>query len=84
MDTGRFRVHMHLDILPPEYVAARRQDIAATAATSISALGFWFNDLEEARRLARKCNEFVSRLAAEVRRCRSAPEKKRPPGLVLI
>src|SRR3954464_7126954 len=37
----------------------------ATAVTSISAPGIWFNDREETQGLARQCNEFASRLAAD-------------------
>jgi predicted TIM-barrel fold metal-dependent hydrolase len=37
----------------------------ATAVTSISAPGIWFNDLEETRGLARQCNEFAAQLAAD-------------------
>ena len=92
MNPGRFRIDVHHHILPPEYVAGRRQDIAdvaaefapqvlgwsvarsldamdaagvATAVTSISAPGVWFDDFEETRALARQCNEFAARLVAD-------------------
>src|SRR5204862_487908 len=37
----------------------------AASVTSISAPGIWFDDVEETRALARKCNEFAARLAAD-------------------
>lgn len=37
----------------------------ATSVTSISAPGIWFDDVDETRALARRCNEFAAGLAAD-------------------